>query len=117
MDAVTWRESVLTWCRRAVASRGRHGAVAPRTSTPRVPADYLSLHTYLDRRYASIVVLTFEQVEALLGRALPDAARTQRDWWTATTSSPDRHSDAWMIASRTATPNLMAQTVVFERLP
>jgi hypothetical protein len=84
---------------------------------PGVPAEYLSLYTYLEHRYASIVVLTFEQMEALLGFALPVPACTERDWWTGAAVGPDRHSQAWMRAGRTATPNFSACTVTFERSP
>ena len=86
---------------------------------PRVPAEYLSLYTYLETRYATTVVLTFEQIESLLGFALPNAAGTERGWWTpaAAISSKGHYSDAWAVASRTAAPNLSARIVVFERLP
>jgi hypothetical protein len=77
----------------------------------------MSLYTYLDRRYASTVVLTFEQMEALLGFALPEPARTRPDWWTGAALRPGWHSDAWTVAGRTATPNLPARTVAFERVP
>lgn len=83
---------------------------------PRVPAEYLSLYTYLEHRYASNVVLTFEQMESLLGRALPESARTRRDWWTGEAEPTDRHADTWTAARRTAMPNLPARTVAFERL-
>ena len=83
----------------------------------RVPAEYLSLYTYLERRYASMVVLTFEQMESLMGRALPEAARTRLEWWTVEAMPADRHSNTWTAAHRTATPNLLARTVAFERLP
>jgi hypothetical protein len=85
--------------------------------TPRVPAEYVSLHTYLETRYASIVVLTFEQMEALLGFALPASACTERDWWTGAAVHTHRHSAAWVGAGRIATPNLSARTVTFERSP
>jgi hypothetical protein len=98
------------------AAEGRTGIVPIRWPQPAVPARYLSLHTYLDRRYATTVVLTFEQVEALLGFALPDSARTEPDWWTAAAPHADWHSDAWTVAGRTATPNLPARTVTFERV-
>ena len=42
---------------------------------PRVPNEYLSLYTYLEHRFASTVVLTFEQMEALLGFSLPRIGR------------------------------------------
>jgi hypothetical protein len=84
---------------------------------PCVPAEYLSLYTYLEHRYASVVVLTFEQMEALLGFALPSPACTQRDWWSGAAGGTNRHSEAWIRARRTAAPNLSARTVTFERIP
>jgi len=82
---------------------------------PPVPAEYVSLYTYLEHRYASIVVLTFEQMEALLGFALPASACTEPDWWTGAALQAHRHSAAWTEAGRTASPNLSARTVTFER--
>jgi hypothetical protein len=79
--------------------------------------NYLLLYKYLQNRYANTVVLTFAQIEDLLGFALPDQARQSREWWTdrkINASSPD-YSDSWILACRTAAPNLLARTVVFER--
>ena len=88
---------------------------------PRVPAEYLSLYTYLERRYATTAVLTFVQMEALLGFTLPAAASREKEWWTGAAVRADRHrhawTNAWTMAGRTATPNLAARTVAFERLP
>ena len=80
---------------------------------------YLSLYKYLENRYANRVVLTFADIEDLLGFALPDQARLQQEWWTNTAASVSGsdYSDSWILASRTATPNLLAQTVAFERVP
>lgn len=83
-------------------------------STPHPSGEYRALYTYLERRYASVVVLTFEQIEALLGFALPPPARTEREWWTDGVDT-QRHSAAWIGAGRTAAPNLGAQTITFER--
>ena len=79
---------------------------------------YWWLYEYLEKRYANTVVLTFGQVEDLLGFALPDLARTDQEWWTSAdiSTTEARWSDAWRLASRTARPNLMAQTVTFERV-
>lgn len=105
------------WCRATAASE-RLPAVFPiERRTPRVPADYQSLHDYLAHRYASIVVLTFEQMETLLGFALPAPARTGREWWAAVKVGGDSYSEAWTGAGWSATPNLTARTVTFERLP
>jgi hypothetical protein len=75
------------------------------------------LFKYLAGRYANRVVLTFSEIEDLLGFALPDQARRQREWWTNTATNADQlnYADSWMLANRTASPNLLAQTVVFER--
>ena len=79
---------------------------------------YVLLYTYLEKRFANTVVLTFGEIEDLLGFALPDLARLREDWWTA----PDllvaqpRFSDSWILANRTARPNLLAHTVVFDRV-
>ncbi len=83
-------------------------------STPHVPAEYRALYTYLEHRYASVVVLTLEQIDALLGFALPTPARTEGEWWSGTVAM-QRHAAAWTEAGRTAAPNLAAGTVAFER--
>ena len=93
---------MLNWIRRrahipAVADR----PVAPReTHPPPATGKYALLYKYLENRYAETVVLTFAQTE----------------WWTAKASTGGAsHSTAWTLASRTASPNLMARTVAFDR--
>lgn len=76
---------------------------------------YMSLHEYLDGRFANVVVLTFREIEDLLGFALPVSARTDPRWWAGEDLANAAHSNAWLLARRTATPNLPAQTVMFER--
>ncbi len=85
--------------------------------TARVPSQYLPLHKYLVNRFADSVVLTFAQLEDLIGCPLPDSARAQPEWWTSADGSADKSScaDAWVQAGRTAKPNLAARTVTFER--
>src|SRR5690349_1612094 len=91
-----------------VAAEWRHRATPvaeyPRTilpvdrSLPAVSAEYLSLYTYLERRYATIVVLTFEQMEALLGFSLPTPAYTDVGWWAGRAVSRHSCSAAWVAA-------------------
>jgi hypothetical protein len=81
---------------------------------PHVAGEYRALYTYLEHRYASVVVLTFEQIEALLGFALPTLARTEREWWTGIVDTQPQ-SAAWTEAGRTAAPNLAAGNITFER--
>jgi hypothetical protein len=90
---------------------------APDEAKPPVPAAYMPLYTYLDRRYAGTVVLTFEQIEALLGFAPPSPAFADAEWWTGPCGANDRHTAAWTAARRSAAPQLNARIVTFERLP
>src|SRR5262245_29655162 len=80
--------------------------------------EYRPLQKYLRERYADIVVLTFAQIEDLLGAALPAAARLHSTWWTdaAADGTPSVQSRSWTQAGRSATPNLRARTVSFERV-
>jgi len=87
-------------------------------SAPSSVWEYRSLYRYLDNRFADTVVLTFAQIESLLGFTLPDLARLRPDWWAAPEADavPSSQSRSWVEASRTATPNLLAQSVTFERV-
>ena len=84
---------------------------------PVMSGQYLLLHKYLQNRYADTVVLTFGQIESLLGFSLPDQARFNDQWWSnaATSTNGTHYTDSWTLARRVATPNLPAQTVAFER--
>jgi hypothetical protein len=105
------------WQRRAATSADEYGiGVVLADRQPTIGGTYASLHAYLEHRFASTVVLTFEQVESLLGFALPQPASTERDWWTSGAPHRDRHSEAWTAAGRSAAPNLLARTVAFERI-
>ena len=97
--------------------KARPGPEPPTFTWPVMSGQYLSLHLYLLNRYANRVVLTFSEIEDLLGFALPDQARLHQEWWTdaETTASGPNYADSWILASRTAVPNLGARTVVFER--
>ena len=79
---------------------------------------YQFLYKYLVTRYADRVVLTFGQIEDLLVFSLPAPARADSTWWmnAAAETAESRCSDAWTLAHRTASPNLAAGHVVFERI-
>jgi hypothetical protein len=80
---------------------------------------YGSLQKYLVARYADAVVLTFAQIEDLVGFPLPHAAWVDPDWWRASApgSTPSAQWQSWTLAKRRAAPNLPAETVLFERMP
>ena len=105
------------WRREAPAPRG---VTVPAVSVPKVPLDtgeYQLLHRYLRDRYADRVVLTFREIEDLLGFSLPEAARLHLDWWggAGLVTVRSAQADAWTHASRTARVNLSARSVLFER--
>ena len=103
-------------------SRGHHGTAAEAEAPAKaqrlaVPREYLPLHKYLDDRFANTVVLTFAEIEDLLGFTLPAPARLQQEWWANPDAdgTPSAQSRSWTQASRTAKANLRALTVVFDR--
>jgi hypothetical protein len=79
------------------------------------PAEYLPLHKYLRDRYADTVVLTFAEIEDLLGFSLPALARLQPEWWADDSRAPTAPSRSWSQARRTVKANFESQTAVFER--
>ncbi len=80
-----------------------------------ISKSFLELYRHLKNRYADVVVLTFGQLEDLLGSSLPRQARLDLRWWNADDAGNFEHSNSWRLANRTAVPNLTAQTVKFER--
>lgn len=114
---------MLDWLKRRVSTPTHDREADVETAKPEgrtMSGRYLLLHKYLEDRYAQTVVLTFGEIEDLLGFSLPDQARLSEGWWTGASDAhvSERHySEAWTLARRTATPNLRAHTVVFERLP
>ena len=80
--------------------------------------EYRTLHKYLQDRYADTVVMTFGEIEDLIGFSLPDAARVEAAWWAnaAADGVPSPQSLSWTQANRAATPRMLAQVVVFERI-
>jgi hypothetical protein len=67
---------------RATASRG-----APSRATGRSDG-YAALREYLERSSLRLVMLTFAEVEQILGRPLPSSARHHRAWWANHESHP-----------------------------
>ena len=105
-DWLTQRSSTTRTASLRVAPRDGHRV-----------GEYELLHRYLRDRYANRVVLTFAEIEDLLGFPLPDLARVQPGWWDAAdlVGAPSMQSRAWTLAGRTATVNLPARNVAFER--
>jgi hypothetical protein len=110
---------VFDWLTYRGSTKTASPRVAPRMARDCQPTagEYELLYEYLRDRYANRVVLTFAEIEDLLGFSLPDLARVQVAWWDGGdfAGAPSTQSFAWTLAARTATVNLPAQSVVFER--
>jgi hypothetical protein len=116
---VDWIPLMTDWIRRRRAGM-IPPSVIPTKSVQRDRGDageYRHLFRYLRDRYANRVVLTFSEIEDLLGFSLPASARLQAEWWGGADPvlHPSVQSDSWTLASRTATVNMSAQSVIFER--
>jgi hypothetical protein len=112
---------MLDWLKRRGSNADDQSAAREEPAKPpgerAMSGKYLLLYNYLENRYANTVVLTFAEIEDLLGFTLPDQARQHREWWTDRQTVARDYSDSWILASRTAAPNLLARTVMFERVP
>ena len=118
----SWRNEYLMWKWLtgwgSVAQKAADHQAAIDQRTEVVSGKYGVLYSYLEHRYADVTVLTFAQIEDLLGFSLPQLARTYQAWWTLGANVEGApHADAWTLAGRTATPNLESRTVSFERVP
>lgn len=116
----SWRNEFLMWRwltgwgSIAVERADEQAVIDERTEV--VSGKYGVLYRYLEHRYADVIVLTFGQIEDLLGFALPQRARTYKEWWTLGANVEGApHADAWTLAGRTASPNLQSRTVIFTR--
>ncbi len=107
---------MLDWLKSRAAGRRAPLSVAPLSArgTRDDTGQYQRLREYLQERYANRVVLTFREIEDLLGFPLPEHARVDQAWWGGA-ARQSTQSESWTVAGRTATVNLLAQRVVFER--
>ena len=72
---------------------------------------YDSLTAALSKRPEPEVILSFEELDGIVG-GLPASARTYREWWTNRASSQP-HSVGWLAAGRMATPDFERGVAVF----
>lgn len=64
----------------------------------------------------AVVSFTFDEIEQIIGTALPPSARIHRQWW-ANSKTLDGHvqAQAWINAGFGAFPNMSEETVTFRR--
>jgi hypothetical protein len=77
---------------------------------------YDPLRDYLMSVRLPSLVLTFKEVENVLGVPLPPSARSRREWW-GNEKGPKSHVQcrSWKCAGYEAFPNMASETVTFLR--
>ncbi len=73
---------------------------------------YEPLTRFLEGRRSSEIVLTFRELEGIIGRNLPPSARKHQAWWANTASHS--HAEAWLrLDWKTSKVDLSAEQVTF----
>jgi hypothetical protein len=78
---------------------------------------YYPLQVYLENTNESSVVLTFQEIEEILGDSLPDSASTHNAWW-ANDTKHHIHAKAWLEAGwlvKSPSETIRAQKVTFAK--
>ena len=79
---------------------------------------YAPLFRHLSALDHAVWAATFEEVEAVLGFALPRSARKHQAWWANEEDGSHSHARAWQMAGwRTSAVDLATGTLVFARGP
>jgi hypothetical protein len=82
----------------------------------RVMRKYSALHEHLNRRAGRAEMLTFEDIEQIIGKELPKSAHKHRSFWANDNQDHHSHARAWMRAGyRVAYLDREQKVVRFER--
>ena len=75
---------------------------------------YDALYEHLAAHEGERLVMSFDDVDEVLGCGLPPSGRRHREWWA---SHDDRHvqARAWLDAGFRADPDMRERAVTFER--
>lgn len=77
---------------------------------------YVALYKHLTRRRGRPEMLTFEDIEAIIGKQLPQSAIKHRSFWANDNQDYHSHARAWMGAGyRVAYVDREEKVVRFER--
>lgn len=77
---------------------------------------YQALQSHLMRRAGRPEMLTFEDIEAIIGKSLPQSAVKHRSFWANDNQDYHSHARAWMGAGyRVAYVDREEKVVRFER--
>lgn len=111
----------LDFNKEAVSSKEKGSLPIPKPVQPPTEGKYGPLQDYLsdlasESAKDSATILTFKQIEEILENSLPNSAREHRSWWSNDSTSPLRHSQAWLKGGwEVADVNFTNEEVTFLR--
>ena len=77
---------------------------------------YAALHSHLNRRKGRAEMLSFEEIEGIIGKSLPVSAVRHRSFWANDFQDHHSHARSWMQAGyRVAYVDREQKVVRFER--
>lgn len=77
---------------------------------------YQALQTHLDKRNGRPEMLSFEEIEQIIGKQLPQSAVKHRSFWANDNQDYHSHARAWMgVGYRVAYVDREDKIVRFER--
>jgi len=77
---------------------------------------YAALHSHLNKRNGRPEMLTFEDIEHIIGKPLPRSAHKHRSFWANDNQDHHSHARAWMRAGyRVAYVDREQKVIRFER--
>jgi hypothetical protein len=78
---------------------------------------YKALQSHLERQNGRAEMLAFEDIEAIIGKPLPESAIKHRSFWANNNQDQDIHTPAWTRAGyRVAYVDREQKVVRFERI-
>jgi Swt1-like HEPN len=97
-----------------------HSEAAQQTAsaeTGTVSGKYRPLHAHLMRARTNELTMTFEEIENVLGIALPPSAYNHQAWWSNEdpTKTVLRGKRSWLLAGFKAYPDMRLRRVTFRR--
>lgn len=103
----------------AITSSGSPNIISVAESSNSSPlGSYLALSEFLAVQEGMSVSFLFRHIERLIGRELPNPARTYRAWWANAQSGSHSHANSWLdVGWRVKHVDLNSNVVTFTRVP
>mgnify|MGYP006396192511 FL=1 len=76
---------------------------------------YIPLSNYFKKCIKKEFILTYEEIEAIIGQALPNAAYLSSSWWKKT-KPPALHYFAWINYGYSVKDVVLGETVIFQAM-